>query len=238
MIYTRGKYNEIQQRQLSARTQKTVHNLFNEAKDSDKIDGHGNWEFGEFFENHYRKGFRGHSLNWDLYAIGKDYFSKRLLIIIQIRQFSKRDYNSYAKLEKSYFLLGRNEDNTAFAHPVLSATITAALKAGRDPIRKVQDWIFKTDYTRILRQGDIALVPLKNAGILRNQKPVSNEMLIEGSHYLRGNIFCVNDNIYVRHATLKHLPKTHPDFINMKGFYKVISGRRASFYDFAPPTVD
>jgi hypothetical protein len=150
----RGSYGEIDIYSLPKRTWKMVNNLFNEAKNSEKVDEHGNWEFGAEFD---KKG-RGYAINWDLYGISKDYFSKRLLIVIQIRKWEKRTRRGYANVQKSYFLLGRNEDNTAFAHPVESRVIHHAIKTGQDVCRACQNWMFKGDYTKMIRQGDIAMI--------------------------------------------------------------------------------
>jgi len=122
---------------INERTATQVRNLFREAAESDKVDEHGNWEFAAELD---KKG-RGYAINWDLYGVGRDRFSRKLLIVIQIRKWEKRTRNAWPRLQKSYFLLGRNEDNTAFAHPVSGRTIHSAIKKGSSVVEAVQCWI-------------------------------------------------------------------------------------------------
>ena len=231
----RGQYNEIFMTSLSDLQNKQVNNLVYAASNAEKIDEHGSWEFGIDFDS---KG-RGSALNWDLYGIGRDYHSKRTLIVIQVRQFIRRRKNYFPEIKKSYFLIGRNEDNTVFAHPVSANVVQAAARAGKDVVRAVQNWIFGVDYTRIIRQGDICLIPLKSKAVLANCEDVSNQFTMQDSHLLKAaEVKNCGANIYAQNVNLYHLPKTHPDFENLTGWFKVVVGRRSDFYDFAAPTID
>lgn len=231
----RGAYGEIVLSSVPYSTRKQIQNLFNAACKSEKVDEHGNWEFGMEFD---RKG-RGYAINWDLYAFGKDFHNKRLLIIIQIRKFERRRVSGFGNVQKSYFLIGRNEDNTVFAHPVESRVIHSAIKRNDNIIRCVQDWIFSADYRKILRHGDIAAVPVSKP---QGEEISTNEMIISpedgsGSHLLKCNKVKVNGNVYALNPHLSHLPGTHPD-VAAKGWYKIVIGRRTDFYSFAAPTID
>lgn len=234
MNFTRGNYKEIIVAKLSPRTKKQVENLVAAAAEANKVDEHGNWEFGAAFDSKKR----GVALNWDLYAVGKDYFSNRTLIVIQIRQYVKRYRNGYPDIKKSYFLLGRNEDNTVFAHPVESRVVHSAARKNGDVVRAVQNWIFSQDYARIMRQGDIALLPLRSKKVPPKTELIANRFSLQGSHEVVAEEARVNGNLYVKNPSLYHLPKTHPDLVNLSGWFKVIEGKRSNFYNFAAPTID
>jgi hypothetical protein len=228
----RDCYNAIKIQSLNEKTRKQILNLFNEASSAEKVDEHGAWDFGCEFD---KKG-RGSSLNWDLYGVGRDLHSKKLLIIIQIRQFIRRSANRYPEIRKSYFLIGRNEDNHAFAHAVESRVIHSAINTGRNVIKAVQDWIFQCDYKKVIRQGDLALVPVKNI----NPTAVNVEgakHLLENSHALASNDIRKTGMLYALDPVLVHLPGTHPT-VSGKGWYKIVIGKRAAHWDFAAPTID
>ena len=234
MNYTRGIYKEILLGSLHSRTYRQVENLFYEATTSDKIDEHGNWQFSAEFD----KAGRGHATNWSLYGIGRDYFTRRLLIVIQIRQWVKHTRRGYPNVRKSYFLLGRNEDNSAFAHPVESRVVHSAIRSGVDVVRACQNWMFSGNYMRMQRQGDIAMLPISSTAHLRQASSSTGEVTLQESHQLSAREFKrVGDNLYAKNPELRHLPRTHPDIAG-QGWWKIIVSRRGRFYDFAVPTVD
>jgi hypothetical protein len=235
-MHKRGGYNQIIMSSLPIKTQKTVKKLVSEAAEAQKVDEHGNWEFGAAFDS---KG-RGESLNWDLYAVGKDFHNKRMLAVIQVRKYAKYTRRGYANVKKSYFLLGRNEDNTTFAHPVSSSVIHRAIKDKKNVILRVQSWIFGHDYTKVVRHGDVALVPLKRRPNADNLG--LTEFMIQpedgsASHQLEADMIAENGKLYALNPHLSHLPGTHPD-VSGEGWFKVMVGQRADFYEFAAPTAD
>ena len=228
----RGIYDEIIKSQLNKKTLKSVETLVDAAAKSEKVDEHGNWEFGINF-NRKRK---GSALNWDLYDIGKDFHTKKMLIIIQVREFSNIKYKKYAQIHKSYFLIGRNEDKAVFAHPVEAKVVRHAIKKNKDVIYAVQSWMFETDYKKVIRQGDIAVIPIKKA----NGNLLSvNKIIIEGSHELLADEIYKksNDLFYALNPTLMHLPNTHKE-VSCEGLYKIVVSNRASYWEFAAPTKD
>ena len=228
----RGIYNEIILSSLNNVTRKQITNLVNNVSVADKVDEHGNWEFSSEFD---KKG-RGYAINWDLYAFGKDYFNKKLLCVIQIRKYEKRRKNGFPNIRKSYFLLGRNEDKTVFAHAIESKVIHNAIKKGKDVIKAVQSWIFDCDYTKIIRQGDFAMIPYKGR-ISEDVKIEETEILLEKSHLLKSSEIFKNGSLIAKNPVLTHIPGTHPE-ISGKGTYKIIVGKRSKFWDFAAPTID
>lgn len=227
----RGEYNEIALSSLPEATANVVRGLVRDATNGKKVDEHGNWDFGCEFD---RKG-RGSSINWDLYAIGSDSHSGDTLAVIQIRQFIRRSARRFPEIKKSYFLLGKNEDGTTFAHCVESRVIHHAIKVGSDVVLAVQDWMFGGDYKRMVRQGDLALYPVSRAV---GEKETRRTATLQGSHKLKASQIRKTDTgIYAKNPELTHLPGTHP-FVSGEGWYRIIVGRRASHWDFAAPTID
>ena len=232
--YQRDAYNAIKISSLTEEVKKEVQTLVSSAANAQKIDEHGNWEFGADFD---KKG-RGSALNWDLYGIGKDYFSNETLIIIQVRQYVKVRKNYFPEIRKSYFLIGKNEDFTVFAHAVESRVIHSAIKRGEDVILAVQKWIFGTDYKKTIRQGDLVLVPTTKP--TKAMIVEENSLTLQESHLLKAAEIRQTENaLFAKSPELHHIPQTHPDVRGLGGaWYRVVVGRRANFYDFAAPKID
>ena len=231
MENNRDQYGGINRSTLSPSARKKVENLIAAVKVSKKIDEHGGWDFGSNFDY---KG-RGSALNWDLYAFGNDYHSKRFLIVIQVRQFIRRKKNYFPGIRKSYFLVGRNEDNSVFAHCVESRIIHNAIKKNQNVLMAVQSWIFNVDYKKVERQGDIGFIKVKRSKGLQVDKTV---VLIKGSHQIESeNIFHDSKNYYVLNPQVTHLMNVHPA-LSLIGWYKVAVGQRCFYWDFASPTID
>ena len=152
----RGSYSEIVLSSLKTWQRKWITQMIQKLSEAEKVDGHGGWQFGID-----GNGKRFAALNWDLYGLNRDYHSNKMLAVIQIRSTEKRSKRrQWLDIKKSYFLIGRNEDKTVFAHPVDSRVIHSAIRREVDVILATQNWIFDGDYTRIIRQGDMALLPL------------------------------------------------------------------------------
>lgn len=227
----RGTYGQIKMETLDVELAQAVRAMVANAANAQKVDEHGNWEFGIEMDG---KG-RGSALNWDLYAVGNDYHNGGLLIVIQVRQFVRQRKNWYPEIRKSYFLIGTNEDGTTFAHPVQSQVIHHAIKKDRDVIMAVQTWIFGVDYTQVVRQGDVALIPMKRT-------PPANRVdytaaTLQDSHWVTADEMRANGNLYALNPHITHLPGTHPAY-ELAGWWKVVPGKRADFYEFAAPTID
>jgi len=230
----RDSYNAIPLHTLPESTRNQIRKIVHDVQNADKIDEHGGWEFG--IQKLTRR--RSRALNWDLYGFGRDPHTGQFLIVIQVREWTEgRRWNT---VRKSYFLLGYNEDGTAFAHPVSANVVHAAIRRNDAPqavIDAVQSWIFGGDYGRMIRQGDVALVPLK-------RRPVGTKgqrrrlAILEGSHELRANIIAeVDGKLYAKDPTMIHIPGTHST-VEGQGWYRIVVGRRARFWDFATPTID
>lgn len=248
--YKRGEWDEIVLLGLPANVLEWVRNLVSRAGSADHIDEHGSWEFG--IEGN-GKGTRWSALNWSLYAVGLDHHSGKPLAIVQIRQSEKRSSRFYLNIRKSYFLLGENEDDTVFAHPVSANCVRRAVRDGGNIILKVQNWIFGGDYTRMVRQGDLAILPLGKKPNLKEatefhdgnwyfrQTPSGSTRIqiatLQESHELHAEQIWQNGNLYALNPFMRHLPETHPP-IQAEGWCKVIVGQRGKFYRFAAPTID
>lgn len=228
-MITRGTYDEIAMGSLDEQTKQAVEALVKAA--GSRADEHGSWEFGTAFD---RKG-RGQALNWDLYGVGNDVHQGTLLIVIQVRRYEKRHKNWMPSVRKNYFLVGTNEDGSAFAHPVPAQVVRAAVNAERDVVIACQNWIFGGDYSRMIRHGDLALVPLTKRPAAP-AVPVS-QMVLEDSHQVTGTQFRQNGHLYVQNPILVHIPGTHPTVMG-QGWFRVVVGARADFWRFAAPTKD
>lgn len=229
----RSTYDEIVLSSLDPELQQQVVDLVNRAASADKVDEHGSWNFDAAFD---KKG-RGQAINWDLYGVGYDVHSVQLLIVVQVRQYSKAHKNWFPRIRKNYFLVGTNEDGTTFAHAVSHAPIFAAIRAERDVVQAVQNWIFGGDYAGMIRHGDLALLPLK-ARPAGSKGQLRKHAVLEDSHELSATqIAIVEDRVYAKNPSLHHLPGTHSD-VSAKGWYRIMIGTRAKFWKFAAPTID
>lgn len=227
----RGRFDEIRLGTLPEQTRKYVVRLVEAAAEADHIDEHGSWDFGIEFD----KKKRGWALNWDLYGVGRDVHSQRLLVVIQIRQYVRHRANQqWPQIRKSYFLLGRNEDDTVFAHAVPAQVVRSAVKRGVSVVKASQDWMWEADYCRVVRQGDIGLVPVRRpAG-----EPIAGPIVLEHSHELVADeLLVAGKRLYAQNPKLTHLPGTHP-YVEHDGWVRVASARRGRTWDFAAPTVD
>ena len=100
-------------------------------------------------------------------------------------------------------------------------------------ILAVQNWIFGCEYTSILRQGDLAMIPVSK---VPKETPIeTNQMLLEKSHMVIAEEFRQNGNLYAKNPNMVH--DVHPT-VSGQGWYKIIVGKRSNFWNFAAPTID
>src|SRR5574343_499263 len=139
------------------------------------------------------------------------------------------------QVRKNYFLCGTNEDGSAFAHAVPATVVRTAIGKNRDACLACQGWIFGGDYSRMIRHGDLALIPLSKAP----GAPVVAEtnLVLEDSHELTAKAIRRNGHVYALDPILVHLPGTHPT-VQATGWHRVVVGERARFWSFAAPTAD
>jgi hypothetical protein len=143
-------------------------------------------------------------------------------------------------------LIGYNENGNPFAHPISAAIVHAAIRRDQSPespVRSAQAWIWGIDENKlpdVLRNGDVALIPAKapktnvdifSAGEYRVDDDVASD------HHVITDEIRANGAIYALNPMLYHRKGQHPA-ARGEGWFKVVVGRRADFWDFARPTVD
>jgi len=230
----RGMYGEIKMSTINESERNQIRQLVEDANSGAAIDEHGAWNFG--IQSSNRSGTRGLALNWDCYGFGNDIHSGVFLTVIQVRQTSWNKYGNSSR--KSYFLLGMNEDRTTFAHCVESRAIHNAIARGHDVVVAIQTWMFGCDYNKVIRQGDLALVPVRSPkGDKTNERAASIGSSRGYSHLLQCDEVRRNGNLYALNPVLTHNPGTHRK-ISARGWYKVVNSNRARFWDFSRTHVD
>lgn len=199
-------------------------------------DEHGGWEQRSSWDS---KG-RGESISVDIY--GTD--TTQNLHVIQVRQSIRAYKNGYLNIRKSYFLIGYNENENPFAHPVESRMVHAAIKKDPAPeyvVSAAQAWIWGIPVEKlplVLRNGDTAMIPSKTppktAEVMADSQ--AGLRLID-SHILTADSIIRNGSLYAKNPTINHLKNQHPT-ITGKGWYKIMVGNRADYHSFARPTID
>jgi hypothetical protein len=79
---------------------------------------------------------------------------------------------------------------------------------------------------------------MKSAAHAKKSPSVESELVLQGSHRLTADAVHQNGDLYAKNPSLIHLPGTHPNFKNLKGWYKIVVSKRGRFHDFATPTID
>lgn len=185
---------------------------------------------------------RGSSINTSLYS----YDEARQLALVQVRQciFHPR---RYSEVKKDYYLIGRNEIGTAFAHPV---DVRAAgrvvskydVAAGvRLALTRIWDCA-EEDLDQIVRNGDVAFIPVSR--LPEGAELVTeNAVVIRESHHVQAmsgaELFRVGEIYYVRgRAKIEHAKHQHPTARVRGGIWRVQAGIRAANWGFTAPTAD
>ncbi len=189
------------------------------------------------------KRHRGTSINVDVYS----YDDSRGLAVVQVRECAFRP-GRFNRVRKDYFLCGRNENGNAFAHPVPSvARSSRALGSAEGGVLRSLAWIWgcaEDEVDEIVRNGDVAFVPVASAPAEAVELPGTIEIVLAGSHRLSGQILlAVGDKggrtYYVRRqAKLEHVKRQHRTARIRGGYYRVAVGHRATTWSFSAPTAD
>jgi len=185
---------------------------------------------------------RGSSINVDVYAFD----NAQSLAIVQVREcvFHPRRWN---RVRKDYYLIGRNENGNAFAHPVDSvARSKSALATPEGGVRFALMRIWdctESQLSRIVRNGDVALIPLG----ARDEKRVSgqweqwegNQVLVADSHLVEApEFYTCGAELYARgRVTIRHIKGQHPT-VTGEGLWRIQHGLRADTWSFTTPTAD
>lgn len=188
------------------------------------------------------KKHRGESVNVDVYGVD----AAQGLAVVQVRwcRFHPRRWN---KVRKDYYLIGRNENGNAFAHPVDSpARSKTALATVDGPVRFVLAKIWEcreSQLAGLIRNGDVALIPMAKIDQKRIaamlEKWDGQRVLIADSHLVEAEeIFTRGSELYARGAvTIRHTKGQHPT-VSGAGFWRVQHGVRAATWGFTHPTAD
>jgi len=193
----------------------------------------GAWESGIESD---KKG-RGSAINCDLF--GYDEFAG--LIVVQVREavFHPR---RYTRVRKDYYLVGRNENGSTFAHPVDSpARSKKALESPEKTVEWVlcQVWGCTPDALPLIkRQGDVALIP---ARLPAGSVETDNCVVLRNTHKITGKIMKSPDGgLYCERATVVHKKRQHATIRKTpKGaWYRIKQGVRADVWGFTRPVGD
>ncbi len=92
-----------------------------------------------------------------------------------------------------------------------------------------------SDYGNVLRQGDVALLPVKRPCPKPEVPNYEKAANVEHTHLLRADEIRRNGNVYVLNPTLTH--PVHPE-VSGQGWYKLVVSQRATYWKFAAPTID
>lgn len=160
--------------------------------------------------------------DWNLYAYGKDYHSKKFLIVIEAKYYGKKKDYDFPLICQGYFLLGKNEDNTLFVYRIDKRVIFNAIKNEKDIILSVQSRIFRFDYKKLFRQGNIFLIPLgrklKGFGELESDFASQHRILGDNQNLYCDRLITEGGKIYAFNPILEHA--TLPE-ISCEGWVKV-----------------
>lgn len=176
---------------------------------------------------------RGASVN--VCATARD--DERRLALLQVRESIFRP-SRYTRVRKSYFLVGRNENGSAFAHPV------DCTSRARVPQVLARLWgvsARELPDVEARRQGDVALVPVR---ALPDLPEVEGSITVAGSHVVSGTLRIDwrdyrEPIVYVRRdGSVVHSKGQHPTVRVRGGWYRVAVAPRAAHWGFASPTAD
>src|SRR5262245_2042610 len=165
----------------------------------------------------YDKHRRGSSLNYDLYGFDGDLF------VYQARQAWCDYRDGWLNTRKTYALAGSNENGSPFWHPIGSHIVRRAITLDPDPavvVRVAICWIFRVDLAvlpRIVRHGDVALVPARRRGDPLEQTTAT----LADSHVLTAaELRDDHGKLYARDAELRHSRGQHAD-VSLAGWSRV-----------------
>ena len=159
------------------------------------------------------------------------------LALVQVRRASKRR-RRYLVIQKNYLLIGRNEDGGVFGHGVPSPRRSKeAMASPESAIR----WILarhvwccsESDLGDIIRQGDIALIPIRRMPA-EAQQIDGGAVTLRDSHAVRGDLYRTSDGgLYARGiVVLDHTPGEHRHVRTKKGLWQIREGQREALWSF------
>lgn len=170
--------------------------------------------------------------SYDLYG----YDLERKLVAIQLRQKWKRKRNSASTHQRTGYILAGIDDGQLFSHVLPSSYRRMRNLVDATPgdvIRWAERKIFGVPVERlptIIRQGDIALVPVRS--IPRSAMPAANQtgITLRGSHRVMVDGRLLEDKAAGRYwveglVEIDHLPGQHRA-IDAEGRFEIVLGAR------------
>ena len=175
------------------------------------------------------------AINADIYGWAE--INGDRLALVQVRRASKRR-RRYLVIQKNYLIIGRNENGEIFGHgvpsPRRSSTAMSSPEAAVRWILANHVWHCEIDaLDHIVRQGDIALIPILRMPTDAQQVEGSITSL-RGSHILRGDLYRTPDGaLFARGVVvIDHAPGEHRHVRSKKGVWRVQEGQRADLWGF------
>jgi hypothetical protein len=176
-----------------------------------------------------RGGYECHSV--DVYG----YDTSRTLAVLQLRRAYRKKDGYWPEVSKVYTLAGI-DDGQLFSHPLVSSprrnraldTLTPA-----DTVRWAESKIFGVavdKLNQIVRQGDIAIVPVKSIPSYARDNPVAvSNLVLRGSHHVQvdGSLFEFDGSYYLEGmAEIVHTKAQHKAVAVGEGRWKIVQGAR------------
>ena len=199
----------------------------------------GFWERG-IVDGNRRGSFS--ALNTDIYGWGE--VAGDRLALVQVRQTERRSSSAaYLQVRRDYYLIGRLESGAPFAHPTESPRRSAA--AMRTPESAVR-WVLARHIWRcdaddldfIVRQGDIALVPVRR--IPADAVAHDGSLTLRDSHQIEADQICRSGrDWYARGVVrMRHTPGEHARVVSRRGLWRIQEGERGATWGFTRPNDD
>lgn len=179
---------------------------------------------------------RGTSINTSVYGFD----ATEGVAVVQVRECQFRP-GRYSKVRKDWYMLGRVESNAIFTHAIDSPIRS---KLAREDAQFCCDFARATiwgckidDLSDIIRQGDIALIPIRK--IPEDAVKMSDDLILRDTHKVRGDVW-VKDGVYYtrRGTTVTHSKGEHVKIKATEGVYRIATGYRADVWGFSAPTID
>lgn len=173
---------------------------------------------------------------------------EKKLAIIQGRQYLQWKSVEHSTSRHNYYLVGLTEEGRTFTHPIpgqIAWRLVELWDRNKDWYDAFLRWAFKVDdSSRIIRQGDVALIELKKKPVGLNWTS-QNKVKINNSHEIHGDVMFAqngekhyiivpNDSI----VTLVHLRNQHATIQIKPGIYRIGIARSAALWDFSGRVVD
>jgi hypothetical protein len=168
-------------------------------------------------EGNYSSSKHWHTNGWDILSIEdcRQKLNVNALVLLQGRAYN----GDYKSLKKTYYLFGKNEDDSLFLHRVRPCVgETGNLNVCREWM-----WGIKDGESIVSRQGDIAFVktklPKSSRGIAQQALPFSI-----GSHIIvDGIVWCKSRKIFVQNAVVQH---PQHNIVRIVGMFELRLARR------------